>query len=350
MQKGVKMTRFIKILKEAIKGLEGLNIAILYHFDVDGCASASILARIFTKINVRYEQIPITRGYEKSIEEKIRSSHFDRILLVDYVPDTSFLNIMSTYKAILIDHHKHEDFLNGFQYYTSEDYDCNLAISYTLYKLAKEFNIENLDWLAKLSSFWDKCIEFTEFNEQDVYSKNMELFLPFNLLVNLTALKGAKKLVEIFNESESFDDALNNLKQSQDYLKAKEIFKKEFNDIQKTKQVFPEIKLEIYKIRTKFKHIRVYVDYLSFTKDEGTMVYIVDEKNQFKFSFRTTFEIDLEEIVKQMSKEIKEFSGGGHKKACGAILRSHDVDSVINRFSELYKEKYLEKEKLEKSS
>jgi len=341
------MQTFMKLLYQKLEELKGKKVILLYHFDVDGCSSASILHRIFKKLNLLHKSMPITRGYEKSIASKIKQKDIDKIILVDYVPHKDFVPFLKEYNTLIIDHHRHENFLEVLDYLTSEDYGSNIAISYTLFKLAKDYyNIFNIEWIAKVSSFWEKCIEFTEFYEEDIYLKKIDEYLPFNILTNFTALKGSKLLTNILDESSSIEEALEKIERTHDYQKAFLTFKEEIKIIEASKKSIPELKIDIYSLKTKFKHIRIYVDYISF-KSKGTTIFILDEKIDLKFSFRTFLDIDLEKIVKKIASENPNFSGGGHKTACGGILKGNNLNSILNRFIELYSEIYFKKSKIE---
>jgi nanoRNase/pAp phosphatase (c-di-AMP/oligoRNAs hydrolase) len=98
--------------------------------------------------------------------------------------------------------------------------------------------------------------------------------------------------------------------------------------------------LNVYWIKTKFKHIRIYVDYITYTTP-GTHVFVLDESIRFKLSFRTSLDINLEKIIKELAKEDKNFGGGGHAQACGAMLKNENVEELLNNFIKKYREAML---------
>ena len=328
----------LNALKEKIKSLlKHKSITIVNDYDIDSCASASILWRILEKNGVKVEHISLSKGFENIIAEKLKKRNPERIVIVDYVPNKSFIEQIKDIPTTILDHHQHENFLEEVDYYTTTDYcDLYAALSYWLYHIAGEFGVKNVEWLGRLGCFWDKCMENTEFNLEDVYQKEMELMLPFNIMTSYSQTKGAAKMVEIFDTSSSFEEAYEKVISNPEYLHAKKVFDEELQNIMFSRKAYPEIKLNLYFVNTKFKHIRVYVDYITY-KSKGTNVFILNETTRFKFSFRTTLDINLVEIIRNISKKIPTFSGGGHKKACGAMLLGENVEELIDEFIKEYK-------------
>lgn len=331
------MQKFLEEVKKRLESaLNYTNIAVVYDFDIDGCTSASLLWRFFKANHINATFYPNSRSFQNITIERIKNQNPDKIFIIDYVPDSDFANGLKNYNVTIIDHHSHESHLEIFDYITGADYNAVGSLCYLLYKSIKK-HLGNLDWLVKLSLFWDKALEGTEFYSEGIYQKEIEKYLPFNLVVCLTQTKGSEKVFEILNQSSSFEEAYKKVLELEDYKRAKETFDNEIKEITFSRKAFPDIKLNIYWIKTKFKHIRIYVDYITYQK-EGTNIFIIDEVTQFKFSFRTSLDIDLVKIIKQLSSEFKNFSGGGHSKACGAILKNGQADEVINKFIDIYRE------------
>lgn len=331
MQKTVK--ELVKRIKEA---LDSKNLFVIYHFDIDGCASASIFWRILEKEKVHASFCPATRGFEGIAMDKIEKVNPDKIILLDYVPDGEFHDFLKKYKTEIIDHHSYEERLEVFSYFTSAKFEVGASLSYLMHKAAEKFNIKDTLWLGRLGSFWDKCMEHTEFYYEGVYSKEMAEMLPFNLIVNLSQIKGSEKMFELMNRHKDFRDALEDLKKMEDYQRAKEIFDSESKEIEFSRKSYPDIFLNIYWIKTRFKHMRIYVDYITYLSS-GTKVFVLDENTRFKFSIRTSLKINLIEIINTLKKEYKNLRGGGHKQACGAMLMGEEVDEFLESFIEEYK-------------
>jgi oligoribonuclease NrnB/cAMP/cGMP phosphodiesterase (DHH superfamily) len=330
----------LNALKERIKFLlKHKTITIVNDYDIDSCASASILWRILESNGIKVEHITLSKGFENIIAEKIKKRNPERIVIVDYVPSREFMKQINGIPTTILDHHQHEDFLENVDYYTTTDYcDLYAALSYWLYHIAKAFGVKNVEWLGRLGCFWDKCMENTEFFEEGVYKKEMEKMLPFNIMTSYSQIKGASKMVSIFDESSSFEEAYEKVISHPDYMHAKKVFEEELREVMSSRKSFPNIKLNIYFVKTKFKHIRVYVDYITY-QSEGTNIFVLNENTRFKFSFRTTLDINLVEILRELSKEFPNFSGGGHKKACGAMLKGENVEELLDAFIKKYKEK-----------
>jgi single-stranded DNA-specific DHH superfamily exonuclease len=327
----------IKKLKNRIEKLkEKENVAVVYHFDVDGCAAASLLWRYFQKHNITSKFFPATRGFEAVTTERISKFAPDKIILVDYIPGDELIRFIRNYDAEFIDHHVHEEHLEIFDYYTTADDSFSAAISYSLTKAMEELDINNINWLGKVGSFWDKTLELTDEYYDGIYEKEIEDMLPFNLVVNLSHTKGSERLFEVFNMSSSFEEAIEKIKDTDDYHRASEIFKKEYREIEFSRKEYPNLQLSIYWVRTQFKHIRIYVDYISYLK-KGTKIFVLDENIRFKFSFRTSLDINLIDIIREMHLENDKFSGGGHPQACGAMLNGENVEEIISLFIDKYK-------------
>jgi len=338
------MQKVVKLLSEKIKELlKHKKITIVNDYDIDSCASASILWRILRKNNIEVEHVTLSKGCEGIIAQKLKKRNPEKIVIVDYVPGKILATELSGMNVTILDHHKRDSWLDEkkeFDYFTVEDYNVKYAaLSYWLYLSARDFEVSSIDWLAKLGCFWDKCIENTGFNEENVYVKLMPEMLPFNLFVSYSQTRGAQKMVEMFNESSSFEEVFQKVTESQDYKQAKTEFETELQNINFSRHAYPEIKLNIYWVNTKFKHMRVFVDCITY-QNPGTHFFVLDEKTQFKFSLRTSLEISLIDIIKKTKEKIPDFGGGGHLKACGAMLRNENVEELLLVLVEEYKKAF----------
>ncbi|HDQ59795.1 MAG TPA: DHH family phosphoesterase [Candidatus Woesearchaeota archaeon] len=332
------MQKTIKIIKEKIeKIIDAENIVVVYHYDIDGCASASSLWRIMQKNHKECTFIPAERGFEQIVMNQIKEQNPTKIVLLDYVPSEEFLDFLKNYDCEIIDHHQHEERLETVSYFTSSDLGESAALSYFMAKTAEEFGLKDMEWLAYLGSFWDRCMESTEFYKKGVYQEKVEELLPFNLVVSMTQTKGSKQIFEVMNTSTELGEALEKVKALEAYSRARELFDEELRGIQFSKKSYSDLNLDIYWVKTRFKHIRIYVDYITFSKD-GSFVFVLDETTRFKFSFRTTIGVDISKIVHSLSEEFKEFRGGGHKYACGGLLLNDNAEELLDRFVSLYRE------------
>lgn len=331
------MQKTVDEIKKRIEKLKDEEkVFVAYHFYVDGCASASILWRILKKYGVMCEFSPVTRGFEQMTIDRIKKSEPSRVVLVDYVPGDDFIAVLKSYNAEIIDHHTHEKELEQFDYFTSADNKVEASVSYLLSLVAKKIGVKDVTWLGKLGAFWDKCLESTEFFRENIYKDEMEKFLPYNLLICFTQTKGSEKLFQILNESATLEEAEEKIKGSDDYRRAKEAFDNELKDIKFSRKYFSDIKLNIFWIRTKFKHIRIFVDCITYTTP-GTHIFVLDEGTRFKLSLRTSLEINLVDLVRELAAENKDFNGGGHPKACGAMLRNDNLEELMDAFIEKYR-------------
>ncbi len=332
------MQEALQKLKEKIDSiLEYNRVLIINDYDIDSCASASILWRILRMNNIEVEHLTLSKGIENKIIEKLKEKNPEKIVVVDYVPTKELTEELKNFSTTILDHHTHEEHLNVLDYYTTSDFDVKYAaLSYWLYLISKEYEIKNVEWLAELGCFWDKCMENTEFYEENVYSKKMDKMLPFNIFASYTQTIGAERLVQLFNNSSDIEEALDNIKNTKGYEKSFETFKHELGFIEASKKEYPEIKLNIFDVNTKFKHMRVFVDYITY-QNEGTHIFVLNEIIRYKFSFRTSLEINLVKIIRNLSEKIPEFGGGGHPKACGAMLKSNKIENFLEEFLKEYK-------------
>lgn len=329
-----------KILEKIKECAKYSNIAVIYDFDVDGCASASIIWRAFQAMHIQATFYPNTRSFQNITIERIRKQNPDKIVTVDHVPDNELTEFLKNYNTTVLDHHLHEKHLEVLDYLTAADYNLKGSMCYVLYKSLKS-KLKDAEWIVKLSLFWDKCLEYTEFYKEGIYQEELETYMPFNLVVCLTQVKGSEKMLELLNQCANLEEALGKIRMLEDYRRAKSTFDEELKDILFSRRTFTDIRLNIYWVKTKFKHMRIYVDYITYSK-EGTNIFIINEVTQFKFSFRTSLEIDLVKIIKKIHEDFKEFSGGGHAKACGAILRSEQAEEILDKFIALYREELKE--------
>ena len=314
------------ILEEIKKRIERIENGafIVYHFDVDGVASASCIWRVLKSkyINAKFE--PITNGWEEVVIDKIKKHNPKQIVFLDYTPGR-IAGKIKDYNVIIIDHHEVEELPKSFDYFTSAKIDRSFAISYLISKTVEKYYGINCSWLGFIGSYWDKCLEKTEYWKENAYIKFMSKLLPFNLVVSLTKIKGSIRLLRILNESNDLEDARKKVLELFDYKKAKEIFEGEKKKI----KIEEKNGVKIIYLKTKFKHIRIYVDYFTF-REPGTYIFVLKERGRTKFSFRSNK--NILKIVKRIEKEIEGFNGGGHENACGGMLKSEDEKIVINRF------------------
>ena len=318
----------LKEIKDRIEKIENDSF-IIYHFDVDGVASASCIWRVLKKkyINAKFE--PITNGWEDVVIDKIKKHNPKQIIFLDYTPER-IKDKIKDYQVIIIDHHEVEKLPKSFDYFTSSIYERGFAISYLISKTVEKFYGFKCDWLGFLGSYWDKCLEKTEYWNENSYRDLMNKFLPFNLLVSFTKIKGSIKLLKIFNESDSIEDARKKVIESNDYKNAKKIFEEEKRNI----KIEKDDGVKIIYLKTKFKHIRIYVDYFTFT-EPGTYIFVLKEKGRTKFSFRSNK--NILKIVKKIEDEIDDFSGGGHENACGGMLKDENEKIVIEKFLKYFR-------------
>ena len=332
MQKEKGLNEIRKRIEAAAKFT---NIAVIYDFDIDGCTAAALLWRFF-KINGATAQFyATTRGFQNVTMDRIRKQDPDKIVTVDHLPNEELTSFLKSYNTTVLDHHQHEKHLEQVDYVTAHDYGIGGSMGYVVYKALQQ-DLKDVDWIVKLSLFWDKVLEDTEFYYDGIYQKEIETYMPFNLVSSLTQVKGAEKIFEVINSSSSLEEAREKVMQLEDYRRAKDTFDAELKEIKFTKKSFPDIKLDVFWIKTKFKHMRVYVDYITYQKT-GTSVFIINEETQFKFSFRTSLDINFVQIIRELNKQFPTFSGGGHAKACGAALKGEQVEELLNSFTELYK-------------
>jgi oligoribonuclease NrnB/cAMP/cGMP phosphodiesterase (DHH superfamily) len=259
-------------------------------------------------------------------------------VLVDYVPGDDFTAFLKNYKTEIIDHHVHEKHLEQFDYFTSADYKLEFSISYLLSLAAEKLGVKDVKWLGRIGAFWDKCLEGTEFYVENIYKDEINNLLPFNLLVSFSQTKGSERLLTMLNESSDIEEAMSKIRESDDYRRAKETFENELKDIKFSRKYFSDIKLSIFWVRTKFKHIRIFVDYITYTTP-GTHIFVLDESSRFKLSLRTSSDVNLVDLVREIAAEDKNFSGGGHPKACGAMLRNENIEELLDKLIEKYRKK-----------
>ncbi len=319
-----------QILDEIRKRLDKIedDALIVFHYDIDGVSSASIVWRVLKKKMIHAKFEPITNGWEKIVIEKIKKHNPRQIVFLDYTPNEDMVREIKDYNVVIIDHHEEQKIPKNLDYFTSAKIEKGYAISYLICKTAKKFYDIDCNWIGFVGSYWDHCLEKTEWKED--YEKLIDKLIPLNLVVTFTRIKGSIRMLKIFNESSSLEEALKKTKELDDYKKAWKVFKDEIRS-------FKEIKRDgvgIIYLKTKFKHIRVFVDYFTF-KSKKTYVFVLKEKNRTKFSFRSNKKIFW--ILKKIEREVPNFSGGGHDYACGGILRDDKEEIVIEKFVKYFK-------------
>ncbi len=323
----MKLKRILDEIEARIRKFANSTISLVYHYDVDGVASAALVARILLKMNVNFKPIAVERGKAEEIAVERIKEYGLPVLFLDYVPSEKAATELKGMDVTIIDHHIHERYLDRFDYFTSADIEPGYALSYLIYKVAQRYKVAS-EYIALAGCFWDKGLEKSEFEYS--YEELFERLLPYNLLVSFKQVRGAEILFHIFLECKEEKEAMERIRKLRLYNEALRTFQREL------KRMKPEKRDGVWVlfIKTKFKHIRIYVDYFTF-KYKGTFIFAIKEDHRYKLSFRTNEEINLHKIVKKLVEEFDEFTGGGHKYACGGLLRSKEIEPLITRFVEL---------------
>jgi len=331
---------FLKFIKNSAKTLQKIlkdnkKFQIFFDSDVDGLMSLLITLKSLKKLgkDVKFEEVKDREDLPKIIEN-LKDKNYVYIFLdlglkEEYLEKIRKLQI----KVIWIDHHQIETFsTKGIIYINPLVVDKNLyiptsAITYLIFEKIVYIK-ENLYYSAigiiadKGQKSCEKIIKLASIKFKESY-ENFELI--------------AQKVNSLFILNKKIKRYVNKM-QNIKFFKSKElerIYKKVQKEIEKELKNFEKKKIEtknvvIYEIKSKLKIRSTIASILSEKIKDKIIVIYQKEKDKVKISLRTSLEnVNLLEILKKTKIDFISF--GGHKKACGAVIRKKDLNKLINQ-------------------
>ncbi|MBM3303635.1 MAG: DHH family phosphoesterase [Candidatus Aenigmarchaeota archaeon] len=324
-----------KKLEELGEMLEAGRVLLLYHHDTDGICSAALLLRFFPKM----KSLPLEGPrLDRKEMKRIASQDADVMIFLDLPVDQEFESLMQLKrkaKLAVIDHHIAERDLSrwGVLHINPRlEKDVYLPTSYMVYKILEKLGKKpsGVKWISCIGVYGDygmkDCAAFLA--SCDMGREGMALGSELiSAAVTLKGLKGADIALKYLLASEDF----SNFSRSNALKAWKAAVSKEFNEIMGHfdggKELYPDAGLVIYEIRNRLNLTSAVSNRLSeLLPDLVVMIRKKHDKGgqgkEWKLSLRCqSGRVNLGLITKKCAEGIG--SGGGHKKAAGAVVSDY---------------------------
>lgn len=320
------------------------KVALIFHRDVDGMSSASIVILAMKEMGLeRPETFAATNSNIGQIIKKVKS--FDKIIIVDI--DIVYLKqlLLSLDKEIfIVDHHPPRKDLNAKKIiYINPHFEnpgTYQPASYLIYKFFSNFlNIKNVEWKAVVGTAGDFGYE----DCKDLLDKWMKIkdkkeiwkteFGRAAITLNGAATTiGYETVLEEFLKLKNVNEVFENEKIASSYgkfLKKYEMVKKQFA---KNMKEMKELNLIISEIKSmeKQRFGSPLVTELSTKYPKKIIILISKENGLCTINARyAEGKIHMGKLMEKCCKGIG--GGGGHKQAAGGSVPSNKVEMFEKR-------------------
>jgi single-stranded DNA-specific DHH superfamily exonuclease len=333
---------------------------LFYHRDADGICSASLILRFFPGFEQDARQGP---RIEKEFIKEMLEKKPDLLVFIDLPVDQEWEKLKEVMenlpkaRVVVIDHHLHERDMNSERVvHVNPRFfeDSYLATSYIVYKLMESLGkeVSALVWVAVIGVIGDydlkDCKDLLEFCEKSYpgsLGKNpmrSNLSYAADLICSAVTIKGSEgseRVLRIILESKDYRKFLESNLLKAWHKKVRGEISRVIKDALKNKEIHPKMGLHIYTIKTRMSLTSALSTYFGERNPEKTVIIRRRVDNEWKISLRNqSGEVNVGSLAKRCVKGIG--TGGGHKKAAGAIVTDWD------RFRECL----LEEMKLQKKS
>lgn len=317
------------------------KVGVISHTDLDGLSSAIFLEEILKVKNIDVQEfyfIGYGKGMFDSFFEKFKEKGITKVFLTDMSADNGdfegFNVLRERFDCFLIDHHPVHESLKDFKWILkSPSPDCSAWVLYNFLKKVK--NIDSWNWLVlatmitEFSFNSEENFEFIKSKCQDINSKEdifnsehkriadvigsaLTYYGPDELRKVYTLVK-KKNLVELEKVHKIIDSALQ-------------------RDVKKYFEVaefYPEKNVYVGYFDLEYHRPSHLTTVASMKEPEKTFVFAYDSSSKegfIKISSRNQAGVvNVSEMLKFATKNLKDFSAGGHAKAAGAVILKSDL-------------------------
>lgn len=359
-EKQIQYENYLKSLKKEDK------IALMYHADADGIASAVIIAKTIEFLRKEPVDYPFSQGIEYNLSEStlnlLKSGNYNKFILVDLSVDSEYEKIreIETFADILIvDHHEFSKdlssdktiFINVFNTVENKK-GAEYPASKLIYDLSLNLaNIENLDWLVSAGivgdigfNSWKDFINstLTKYNEHITEKGPQNIFGRITGLINSARIynpSNMQECYEIVYNAKSYKDVLFNKKLIEYKLAVKEETNHLVEDFKKIKG---ENWLYIYTIHPRFNIGSTLSTILSidYIPRDNTLIVIADNGEDIISisARRQDGKSRMNELLQLSIKDIPNSSAGGHIPAAGGSIPKEYITKFKNNLIKVYNE------------
>jgi len=322
--------RFVKELSDSDR------ILVLYHTDVDGYCSGSIMISVLERLGLKnYEASGVVIGDVETLMKTQKVKKFNKIIILDLdVPDIQNHLKRLGVNSLIIDHHVLKKNINSRKLiYVNpriENEKTYQPTSYLVYKIFKNvIGIEDKEWLAVLGSVadyaFDDCKdlieEYTTAKSKDDVPKTRfwragEMTYSAILSTGDDSKQGLSPdgVLKILNESENIEDLMSNYKIKQAEDRFDKILEKHKQEFWKNAETFGNVVIST--IRPSVKRVGSPIVTKLSIENHDKIIFLLERRgNGFKIHARAKSDsLHMGELMRKCG------NGGGHKGAGGGFI------------------------------
>ena len=322
------------------------KVAILSHIDVDGLSSAIFLEKILNAKNINVDYfgfLDIKKDMFKEISVKLKEENIDKVFIADLDADSidfeGFSDMREDFDVFMIDHHPLSPHVTDWDNIIKTDsQDCAGMVCYFLGEGLIDY--EEWDWLCCADIFSDysykepKNLEYIQSVYPGVTPENISSSVP-----GINSRKINSALIYYEDNREHVFELVKERKMDE-ITKAHEIIEEEVekwvDGFSSEAEHYLEKKTHLYEIGSKFNVTSTVANLISKMKPEDTFIFMRRRDNgMIKISARNqSGSIDLGALMTRCTFGLDGASGGGHKRAAAALVRSEDFEEFKQRLLE----------------
>lgn len=317
---------------------------LFYHRDADGICAAALLLKFFGDFERTARQGPrIEKEFVKYLVEKKP----DLLVFLDLPVDQEeekvkeILEKLPKTRIVIIDHHIYEKDMNSERIIHINPRffeDAYLATSYVVFKLMDSLGKDAAPfvWIAGIGIIGDydlkdcgDVLKLCEKNYPGSIGKDplrSKLGYASELICSAVTIKGsegAEKVLKTLLESERYGKFLESKRLKNWHREVKEEIRRVIKDAYRSREIHPKLDLHIYTIRTRMSLTSAVSTYFAEKFPDKTIIIRKRSEGEWKLSFRNqSGRVNVGQLAKKCVQGIG--TGGGHKKAAGAIFSDWD--------------------------
>jgi len=317
---------------------------LFYHRDADGVCSASLLLKFFRGFESNARQGP---RIEKEFVKEILEKRPDLIVFLDLPVDQEWdkvkdiMDNLPKARMVVVDHHIHERDMNSERIvHVNPRFfeDAYLATSYVMFKLMGSLGKDAAPsvWIAGIGIIGDydlkDCGDVIGLSEKTYPGSigkdpmRSKLGYASELICSAVTMKGsegADSVLKILLESRDYRKFLESKRLKVWHQKVRDEIRRVIKDAYRNREIHPKLDLHIYTIRTRMSLTSAVSTYFAEKNPGKTIIIRKRSEGEWKLSFRNqSGTVNVGQLAKRCVQGIG--TGGGHKKAAGAIVSDWD--------------------------
>jgi len=319
------------------------KVAIISHTDLDGVTSAVSAAKVLDPDLVILSDYGVN-NLGKHVE-KLKKNKITKLFVFDFHLDNDEENVREINKfadILVLDHHPFDKDHNSAKtvYIKCESKIPACYMSYYLFSKIQKIP----SWIVSFGLMSDLFFKYEGKGDKIYEDFNLPKVVSGDLLEEMTKKLASALIYFGGNEKEVFDafmkaKSIDNLKYLESFgIEVDEEIDFFTNDFETNHEEFGD--LWVYQFNPKFRIKSIVISKVSMVHKDKTIVFIKENDNGiFGISARRQDQKkDVNRLLRELTAEIPNSSGGGHKAAAGGWIPAEQVE----RFKDLIREKYEE--------